>query len=195
MPITDEQKESRNEMRRLNRTRKKVVVPQEEQEEIKEEPEEIKEESKENKEEPEEIRKKVIADKRRASLALARSKIKLNLQITKEKDVELIKIKEENLQLKELTKIKEENLQLKELANKKEEVPKIVKKPVKVYNTPIKQRPKKEEVYQQPQQVQQQVQQPQQPSMEYLVDKSYAEQLANKLKQNMYQRMMQDTFM
>ena len=112
MPITDEQKESRNEMRRLNRTRKKVVVPQEEQEEIKEEPEEIKEESKEIKEEPEEIRKKVIADKRRASLALARSKINFNLQITKDKDVELTKVKEENLQLKELANKKEEEVQV-----------------------------------------------------------------------------------
>jgi len=188
MSITEEQKERKNEMRRLNRARKKEVISKEEPQEEPQEPQEPQEEPQED---PEVIRKRAIADKRRASLALARSKIKLNSQITKEKDVELTKIKEENLQLKELTKIKEENLQLKELANKKEEVPKIVKKP-------IKQRPTKEEVYQQPQQVQQvqqQVQQPQQPSMEYLVDKSYAEQLANKLKQNMYQRMMQDTFM
>ena len=74
-----------------------------------------------------------IADKRRASWALARSKIKSKSQITTEKDVEL-------------TKIKEENLQLKESANKKEEIqpaiPEIVKKPVKVCNTPIRQRPK-----------------------------------------------------
>jgi len=49
---------------------------------------------------------------------------------------------------------------LKESANKKEEIqpaiPEIVKKPVKVCNTPIRQRPKKQEVYQEPQQVQQQ---------------------------------------
>ena len=185
MPITEEQKERKNEMRRLNKARKKEVISKEEPKEPQEEPQEPQEEPQEPQEDPEVIRKRAIADKRRASLALARSKIKLNSQITKDKDVEL-------------TKIKEENIQLKELANKKEEVHEIVKKPVKVYNTPIKQRPKKEEVYQQPQQVQQvqqQVQQPQQPSMEYLVDKSYAEQLANKLKQNMYQRMMQDTFM
>ena len=96
MPITDEQKERKNEMRRLNRARKKEAIPQEEPEEIKEEPEEVEEEPEEIKEDPEEIRKRAIADKRRASLALARSKIKLNSQITKDKDIELTKVKEEN---------------------------------------------------------------------------------------------------
>jgi len=116
MALTEEQKEKQNEMRRLNRARKKEVVSKEGPEEPKGEPEEPKEEP----QEPQEvIRKKAIADKRRVSLALARSKIKLNSQITKDKDVEL-------------TKIKEENLQLTELANKKEEVPEIVKKTVKV---------------------------------------------------------------
>ena len=104
MPITEEQKERKNEMRRLNRARKKEVVQTESKEEP-QEPEEPKEEPEEPKEEPQEdpevIRKRAIADKRRASLALARSKIKLNSQITKEKDVELTKIKEEKLQLKE----------------------------------------------------------------------------------------------
>jgi len=173
MPITDEQKESRNEMRRLNRTRKKVVVPQEEQEEIKEEPEEIKEESKENKEEPEEIRKKVIADKRRASLALARSKIKLNSQITKDKDVEL-------------TKDKEKNLQLKELARKKREEVQVIPEVIPEKKIPIRQRLKKEEVYQQP---------IQQPSMDYLINQSYAEQLPSRLRDNMLQNVMRNTFM
>jgi len=181
MPMTEEQKERKNEMRRLNRARKKEVISKEEPKEPQEEPQEPQEEPQEPQEDPEVIRKRAIADKRRASLALARSKIKLNSQITKEKDVEL-------------TKIKEENLQLKELANKKEEVPKIVKKPVKVYNTPIKQRPKKEEVYQQPQQVQQ-IQQVQQPSIDYLTTQSYAEQLQKRLRDSMLQRMMQDTFM
>ena len=54
-----------------------------------------------------------------------------------------------------------------------------------MYNTPVKQRPKKQE----PKPIQQE------PTIDYLVDKSYGETLANKLKQNMYQRMMQDTFM
>lgn len=176
---TEEQKDRKNEMRRLNRARKKEVISKEEPEEQNEpieEPNEAIEEPQEPQEDPEAIRKRAIADKRRASLALARSKIKLNSQITKDKDVEL-------------TKMKEENMQLKELANKKEEVHEIVKKPVKMYNTPIKQRPKKEKVYQQPQQVQQE------PSIDYLVDKSYGEKLQTRLRDNMLQRMMQDTFM
>ena len=181
MAVTEEQKERKNEMRRLNRARKKEVIskqePNEEPQEPKEEPkEEPQEEPQEPQEDPEVIRKRAIADKRRASLALARSKIKSKSQITKEKDVEL-------------TKIKEENLQLKELANKKEKVPEIVKKPVKVCNTPIRQRPKKQEVYQESQQVQQQ------PSIDYLTTQSYAEQLQKRLRDSMLQRMMQDTFM
>ena len=140
MSLTEEQTERKNEMRRLNRARKKEVISKEEPEEPKEEPEEPKEDPQEPQEDPEVIRKRAIADKRRASLALARSKIKSKSQITKEKDTEIEKIKKENAKLIEL--------------NQKEEiqtvVPEIVKKPVKMYNTPKKQRPKKEEVYQQP---------------------------------------------
>ena len=53
------------------------------------------------KEDPEVIRKREIAEKRRASLALARSKIKPKSQITKEKDDEINKMKEENERLKQ----------------------------------------------------------------------------------------------
>jgi hypothetical protein len=174
---TEEQKLRKNEMAKLNRARKKELKEPEvksENEEIvevnvKEEPEKIVEVV----EDPEVIRKKAIADKRRASLALARTKKKTNSQNTND----------------ELTKIKEENLQLKELAKKEKEVrpiPEVVpKKVAKMYNTPIKQRPKK--------QVQEQVQK--EPSIDYLVDKSYGETLANKLRSNMLQRMMQETFM
>jgi len=171
---TEEQKERKNEMRRLNRARKKEVIskeePKEEPNEAIEEPQEPQEDPQEPQEDPEVIRKKIIADKRRASLALARTKIKTNSQNTKD----------------EITKVKEENIQLKELAKKKEVeiqpvIPEIVPK-VK------KQRPKKVQV--------QQVQQEQQkPSIDYLVDKSYGEQLQTRLRDNMLQRMMQDTFM
>ena len=170
MPLTDEQKERKNEMRRLNKARKKEAIPQEEPEEIKEEPEEIKED-------PEEIRKKAIADKRRASLALARSKIKLNSQITKDKDVEL-------------TKIKEENLQFKKLAKKKEEEARVIPVVIPKKKAPIRQRSKIEKVeYQQP------IQQQQQPSMDYLINQSYAEQLQTRLRDNMLQNAMRNTFM
>jgi len=177
MPVTDEQKERKNEMRRLNRARKKAIISPEPEEEPEEEKEEPVESPEEPEEDPELIRKRAIADKRRASLALARSKIKPKSQITKEKD-------------DEIAQIKEENARLKELAKKEVVIPEIVpKKVAKVYNTPVRQRPKKEKVYQQPQQIQQQ------PSMDYLVNQSYAEQLQTRLRDNMLQRMMQDTFM
>jgi hypothetical protein len=167
---TEEQKDRKNEMRRLNRARKKEVISKEEPQEPQEEPQEPQEEPQEPQEDPEVIRKKIIADKRRASLALARTKIKTNSQNTKD----------------EITKVKEENIQLKELAKKKEVevkpvIPEIVPK-VK------KQRPKKVQV-QQVQQVQHE------PSIDYLVDKSYGEKLQTRLRDNMLQRMMQDTFM
>jgi len=181
MPITDEQKERKNEMRRLNRARKKEAIPQEEPEEIKEEPEEVEEEPEEIKEDPEEIRKRAIADKRRASLALARSKIKLNSQITKDKDIELTKVKEEILQLKELAKKKEKEAQI---------IPVVIPK----RKAPIRQRPEKvESDYQQP--IQQPIQQQQQPSMDYLINQSYAEQLQSRLRSNMIENAMRNTFM
>ena len=58
-------------MRRLNRARKKAIVSPEEPEEPTED--------------PEVIRKRAIADKRQASLALARSKMKPKSQIAKGK--------------------------------------------------------------------------------------------------------------
>ena len=172
MPVSEEQKERKNQMRRLNRARKKQLIspeepqePKEEAEEAKEEPEEAKEEPQEPKEDAEVIRKRAIADKRRASLALARSKIKPKSQITRDKDIEIAKIKEENMRLKELAI--------------KPVIPEVVAKKA------VRQRPKKEE-YEQP---------IQQPSMDYLVNQSYAEQLQARLKQNMHHRMMSDTFM
>jgi len=172
MPVSEEQKERKNQMRRLNRARKKQLIspeepqePKEEAEEAKEEPEEAKEEPQEPKEDAEVIRKRAIADKRRASLALARSKIKPKSQITRDKDIEIAQIKEENTRLKELAI--------------KPVIPEVVAKKA------VRQRPKKEE-YEQP---------IQQPSMDYLVNQSYAEQLQKRLKENMHNRLMSDTFM
>ena len=75
--MTEEQKERKNEMRRLNRARKKEVISKEEPKEPQEEPQEELQEPQEDPQEPQEdpevIRKRAIADKRRASLALARS--------------------------------------------------------------------------------------------------------------------------
>ena len=87
----------------------------------------------------------------------------------------------------ELTKVKEEILQLKELAKKKEEEAQIIPKRK---SAPIRQRSKKEEVeYQQP------IQQSPKPSTDYLLNQSYAEQLQTRLRDNMLQNAMRNTFM
>ena len=101
MAVTEEQKERKNEMRRLNRARKKAMISPEEPEEPTGETEEPTEETEED---PEVIRKRAIKDKRSASLSSVRSKIKPKSQITREKDDEIAQIKEENAKLKELAK-------------------------------------------------------------------------------------------
>ena len=181
MSITDEQRLRKNEMAKLNRARKKELkepeVKSEDEEiievDVKEEPENIVEVV--EVEDPEIVRKKAIADKRRTSLALARSKIRNRNVVKQEKD-------------DELTKVKEENERLKELAKKEKEIPviqEVVKKKVaRVSPVPVRQRPKKQEVYQQ-----------QPPTIDYLTHQSYAEQLQTRLRNNMNQQMMQDTFM
>ena len=183
MSITDAQRLRKNEMAKLNRARKKELkepeVKSEDEEiievDVKEEPENIVEVVEVVEvEDPEVIRKKAIADKRRTSLALARSKIRNRNVVKQEKD-------------DELTKVKEENLQLKELAKKEKEVQPVISEVVAKVK---RQRPKNVRVQQQPQKEPQK-----EPSMDYLVDKSYGETLANKLRTNMLQRMMQETFM
>lgn len=123
-------------------------------------------------EDPEVVRKREIAEKRRASLALARSKIKPKSQITKEKDEEIQRIKEENQRLKEAVSSK---------------VPANPPKP-KVIKKYIREQPKK--TYQQSPQ-----QQVKEPSLEYLTQETYAEQLQKRLRENMLQKVMMDTFM
>ena len=58
--MTEEQKERKNEMRRLNRARKKEVISKEEPKESQEEPQEPQEEPQEPQEDPEVIRKRAI---------------------------------------------------------------------------------------------------------------------------------------
>ena len=134
-------------------------------------------------ENPEEKRKKEISEKRRASLAIARSKIKPKSQITKEKDEEIAKIREEN------EKLKNETLKA------KEEKPKIIKKyiieePVSKHRSksvpPRKKRPSAEIPI---------VKEPKEPSIDYLAQQSYAEQLQARLRRDVYEKVMNDTFM
>lgn len=125
-------------------------------------------------EDPEITRKKAIADKRRASLVLARSKIKPKSQITKEKNEEIEKMKEENERLKdEAEKAKQPQSVAPKVIKKY-----IIEKPKRSSITPQKQRPQKEPE-----------------TINYLTEQSYAEKLQTKLRENMLNRVMYDTFM
>jgi hypothetical protein len=104
--LTPEQKARKNELARLARSKKKEAKLNEDVPEAVEN--EYEDDSSDNEpldepvvEDPETIRKREIADKRRASLALARSKIKPKSQITKEKNEEIERMKEENQRLTE----------------------------------------------------------------------------------------------
>jgi hypothetical protein len=176
MALTEEQRQRKNEMAKLNRAKKKATkAPVVEYESENNEPieDDVKDEVQEVEkvevevEDPEIARKKAIADKRRESLTLARSKIKPKSQITKEKDNEIAIMKAEN------EKLKAENAKV--LAVK----PKLVKKYVRDPE-PVRQRP---------------IRQEREVSMDYLADQNYGEQLRERHKHNMYQRMMSDTFM
>ena len=125
-------------------------------------------------EEKEEIRRKAIAEKRRASLALARTKIKSRSSIRQEANTEIEKIREENDKLKKDAEIQKCILEEQRLK------PTIIKKYM---------RPKRES---QPQPVP--ISQPD-PSINYLAEQSYAEQLQIKLRENMINKIMMDTFM
>jgi hypothetical protein len=176
MALTEEQRQRKNEMAKLNRAKKKAPVIEYESEsdgaiedDVKDEVQEVEKVEVEI-EDPEIARKKAIADKRRESLTLARSKIKPKSQITKEKDNEIAIMKAEN------EKLKAENAKV--LAVK----PQVTRQPVQ----PVRQRPIRREPRQERER---------EPSMDYLADQNYGEQLRERHKHNMYQRMMSDTFM
>ena len=94
MALTEEQRQQKNEMATFKRAKKKAPVIEYESESdgaIEDDVEdEVQEGGKVEVEDPEITRKKAIADKRRESLTLARSKIKPKSQITKEKDNEIL---------------------------------------------------------------------------------------------------------
>jgi hypothetical protein len=180
--LTAEQKERKNELARALRAKKKenaraeiIKVAEEDSDDDNGSDNEPLDEP--VAEDPETIRKREIADKRRASLALARSKIKPKSQITKEKN-------------DEIEKMREENQRLKDEAEKAKQVTQVVSsvKP-KVIKKYIKEKPKREEREQTPQK------QREQTSINYLAEQSYAEKLQMKLRENMLNRVMYDTFM
>jgi len=180
MALTEEQRQRKNEMAKLNRAKKKEAkAPVIEYESESNEPieddvkDEVEEVEKVEVEDPETARKKAIADKRRESLTLARSKIKPKSQITKEKDNEIALMKAEN------ERLKAENAKV--LAVK----PQVIRQQVSQVS-PVRQRPIRREPRQERER---------EPSIDYLAQKSYAEQLQTRLRDNMLQRMMSDTFM
>ena len=132
-------------------------------------------------------RKEAIAEKRRQSLILARSKITPKNQIRKEKDMEIDNAKKEAEEIKR--KAHEESEIVKKKAEEDVELMKslvkdkvITTKPApKPRNRPVN--PPKEH------------QAPQQQSTEHLVNQSYAEQLQMRLREQMLHRMMSETFM
>jgi len=182
MPLTDEQRQRKNEMAKLNRAKKKEApIIQYESDSDSDSVvqvdvvDDVQEAEKVEVEDPEIVRKRAIADKRRESLALARSKIKPKSQITKEKDTEIAQMKAEN------ERLRAENAKV--LTVKPQVIKKCAREP-----EPIRQRPIRQE--REPRQ-----QREREPSIDYLAQQSYAEQLQTRLRENMLQRMMSDTFM
>jgi len=188
MPLTEEQKQRKNEKAKERRLKNKMEKAQSELVELEAtklpEPEII-----ENIEDPDEVqkRKMEIAEKRRKSLEIARSKRITPTQIRKNNEEELARIKaekEQEMMMKEqeMMKMKEENEKLKTIAEEKQKV-KIVKKYV---SAPI---PMKKKKSPRPQEVAAAV-----PSTDYLVQQTYAEQLQKRMRENMLNRVMVDTF-
>jgi len=181
MALTEEQRQRKNEMAKLNRAKKKQSVKPESKYEsdsdgaiedaVENEVEEV-----EEVEDPEIARKRAIADKRCESLTLARSKIRPKSQITKEKDTEIALMKAENERLRS------------ENAKVMSAKPKVIEKYIEEVPQPIRQRPVRRE--REPRQERER-----EPSIDYLAQQSYAEQLQTRLRDNMLQRMMSDTFM
>jgi hypothetical protein len=198
--MTIEQKDRKNQLAREKRLKNKLIKDEPIPKELKEieddsddydevavsppsdeqtPPATTEEEVVEKQENPEEKRKKEISEKRRASLAIARSKIKPKSQITKEKDEEIAKIREEN------EKLKNETLKA------KEEKPTIIKKYIIEESVP-KQRQKSV-----PREKRASTESPsvKEHSIDYLAQQSYAEQLQARLRRDVYTRVMNDTFM
>ena len=191
MPLTDEQKKRKNELDRLRRLRIKeeklspLGVPKElklQSEEVNEtEEKEITDASVDTQnteiivekpqESEEEKRKKMIADKRRETLALARAK-RVNKSVirddSKKQLEELEKRKNDEIEM-----IRKENEDLKNrIINKKiNNIHKVEKQNKKLLSK-----------------------QKEDNSIDYLANQSYAEKLQNKLREQMFNKMLNDTF-
>ena len=186
-PLTAEQKQRKNEMAKERRLKNKMDKVQHELSDLEEtrlpipEPIVIKDDTDEIAK-----RKLEIAEKRKKSLELARSKIKSRTQIRNEKDEEMDKIRQENERIKSeaemLLKQKEE-----ELTKVREEKQKV-KKVIKYIPQEVVVKKKKE-----PQQIIPK-EEKQEPTLDYLAQQSYAEQLQRKMRDTIMNKIMADTF-
>ena len=189
--LTDEQRQRKNELSRLNRLKKKdsfVAPPLPEPDSVPEaRPESPEPEPMPSTEDLERKRKEAIADKRRQSLILARSKITPKNQIRKGKDMEIDNAKKEAEEVKR--KAHEDSAIVKKKA---EEDVELMKSLVKDKVISVKPAPKPRSRSTNPPRERQV---PQQQSTEHLVNQSYAETLQRRLHDQMISRMMSETFM
>ena len=195
--LSNEQRQRKNELSRLNRLmikKKKdsfVVPPDPEPDSVPEAtPESPEPEPMPSTEDIERKRKDAIAEKRRQSLILARSKITPKNQIRKEKDMEIDNVK------KEAEEVKRKAHADSEIVKKKaEDDVELMKSLVKDKVITTKPAPKPRSRPVNPPKERQVPQQQSTPSTEHLVNQSYAEQLQRRLHDQMISRMMSETFM
>lgn len=182
--LTDIQKQRKNELARMKRAELKKEKEDKINSSIPEAVESVESDNEDvNIEEPvvideEEERKRAIAEKRRQSLAIARSKIRPKSQIKAEKDDEIKKIKEENEKLKmeaEKAKQIQQVQQVQQVQQPIKQKTKIIKKIVREKRKEPRDGDRN--------------------SIEYLTQQTYAEQLRSKLRENMLNNIMMDTFM
>ena len=192
MPLTEEQKQRKNEKAKELRLKKKLEKANVELKELEAnklpEPEII-----ENIEDPDEVqkRKMEISEKRRKTLEIARSKRVTPTQIRKNNEEEMMKLKEEKeqemMKLKEekeqeMMKLKEEKeqemMKLKEEKQKVKIIKKYIHTPVAI---PIKK--KKEQIIPKPQ-----------PTIDAMAEQNYAIDLKRKMRDELMKRISNDIF-
>ena len=192
MPLTEEQKQRKNEKAKELRLKKKLEKANGELKELEAnklpEPEII-----ENIEDPDEVQKKKmeIAEKRRKTLEIARSKRVTPTQIRKnneeeimrlkqEKEQEMMKLKQEKEQ--EMIKLKEEKeqemIKLKEEKQKVKIIKKYIPTPVAI---PIKK--KKDQIIPK-----------QEPTIDAMAEQNYAIDLKRKMRDELMKRISSDIF-
>ena len=192
MPLTEEQKQRKNEKAKELRLKKKLEKANVELKELEAnklpEPEII-----ENIEDPDEVQKKKmeILEKRRKTLEIARSKRVTPTQIRKNNEEEMMKLKEEKeqemMKLKEekeqeMMKLKEEKeqemMKLKEEKQKVKIIKKYIPTPVAI---PIKK--KKDQIIPKPQ-----------PTIDAMAEQNYAIDLKRKMRDELMKRISSDIF-